>query len=165
MSPFFIFLSQIKSTVRLLSSRLTRSPISVNLGCPLPPSDCIMTLGPRQSRSAKGTKLGTWWLFDPCAGRQFYWQNHHHPPTTPAPTTPARVSNDNFDKVPQSPGLTVPSPSELSTLQVKGSRMGSGLWPRRTPEHLCASLTFPSLLVPQHPLYPDSKLFRSITPH
>lgn len=41
MSPPIIFLSQIKSTGQLLSSRLTRSPTSVNLGCPFPPYNVL----------------------------------------------------------------------------------------------------------------------------
>lgn len=59
------------------------------------------------------------------------------------------------------PGLTEPSPSELSPLPIKGSRMGSGLWRWRTPKHLCdweptqISLTSPSLPVPHFPPLPS----------
>lgn len=59
----FIFLSQIKSTVRLLSLRLTRSPILVNLGCPLPPFMLALwgLHSPEEEQKAQTRYMGAFW--------------------------------------------------------------------------------------------------------
>lgn len=88
MSPFFIFLSQIKSTVRHLSSRLTRSPISVNVGCPLLPSGLRYDSGAYAVRKKnKGHRARYMVAFWSLLRQPVLWQRHHHrliPPSPPS---------------------------------------------------------------------------------
>lgn len=86
MSPFFIFLSQMKSTVRRLSSRLTRSPISVSVGCPLPPSGLRYDSGAYAVwKKNKGHRTRYMVAFWSLLRQPVLWQSHHHRLTPPPP--------------------------------------------------------------------------------
>lgn len=96
MSPFFIFLSQIQSTGRLLSPKVTRSPVSVNWRCPVPHWQCVrnqVLCSPDTEHRVRSWLHGGSLIFAQGAGS-------NGRVAAPLPSVPANLRNENSNRLP-----------------------------------------------------------------